>query len=143
MNLHRYLANKYLPKERILKPTPELFLGGEENPLYKQYAEELAYLEKSGIRSGVEAILANERYFVKLFGLKVVPYDFSNEGNNTQQYDYSQKKGYDNSWLDRIILYSFLSKFYKKQQNKGNAGKYAEPAQMLEYMADNRNGSMN
>lgn len=143
MNLHKYLANKYLPRERILKPTPELFLGGENNPLYKQYAEELAYLEKSGIRSGIEAMLANERYFVKLFGLQVVPYDFSNEGNNTQQYGYDKKRGYDNSWLDRIILYSFLSRFYRKQQSNGNSAKYAEPAQMLEYSADNKNSSIN
>ncbi len=133
----RRIAASYLPAERVkLEPTPELFLGGKDDPLYKQYAEELKYLEKSGLRSGIEARLANERHSVKLFNMKVFPYDWS----NTQQDGY--KRGYDDSLFDRVMLfYSLFARFYKMQQNNGNASKYAEPESMLEYMSDDAKDS--
>ena len=127
------------PADKILKPTPEYFAGGKSNPLYKQYAEELSYLAGLGVRSGIETILANERSFAKLFGVKGISYDSSNEWNNTQQYDYQQRKGYDDSWADRIKLYSILAKLYRKNGQKDNPGKYAEPAGLLEYSVDSDN----
>ena len=132
------------PNDKILKPAPEYFIGGESNPFYKRYAEELSYLARLGVRSGIETVLANERYFAKVFNLQVIPYDPSSEWNNTQQYDYKIKKGYDDSWADRVKLYGILAKLYSKNSQKDNKSKYAEPAGLLEYMVnDKKDGSLN
>lgn len=117
------------------RPVEVNFQGGKNNPLYRQYAEELSYVANSGFKSGIEAMLANERYLARVFNTQVTPYDFSNEGRDIGQQDYKRK--YDDSLADRIMLYSILSKLYGKNVQNANARKYAEPAGLLEYSLKN------